>query len=231
MREANPRGIDINLRSGPQMREYAAIADRIAAERIGPVLDWGCGWGQVTSLLHARGVAVEAFDYRDGASVQRVALEKFPQITATFSGEPVALPFATGRFAAVLSCGVLEHVQDPGGSLDELRRVLAPGGRLFVYKLPNRFSYLEAIARMLGLYYHGKLPHDRVYDRRRTVALLGSHGFRVEHVRRANMLPLTAGGSLAARHAERIWALNERLARLPLLELLATNIEADATAV
>ena len=59
---------------------------------------------------------------------------------------------------------MLEHVEDPDASLEEIRRVLVAGGTFYVYKLPNRTSYLEAIARRAGLYYHGELEHDRVYD-------------------------------------------------------------------
>src|SRR5947209_5015508 len=191
MSASRSRSCDVNVRSGPQMLEYGRIADRVAAERLGPVLDWGCGFGQVSHLLLERGVEVESFDYREGEQSRIVKLEMFPEITAHVSGDPVALPFADGHFAAVLSCGVLEHVQNPEASLEELRRVLRPGGRLFVYKLPNRFSYLELIAKPLGLYYHGRLPHDRVYDRRRAVELLSRSGFRVDAFRRANMLPLT----------------------------------------
>lgn len=228
---SNPRGIDVNLRSGAQMSEYRAIADRIAEERCGPVLDWGCGWGQVTHLLRERGVDVEAFDYREGVEPGLVPLERFPEISAHVSGDPVKLPFGDGRFGAVLSCGVLEHVHDPAASLTELRRVLRPGGRLFIYKLPNRFSYLERVAKTLGLYYHGKLENDRVYDARRVSALVPAHGFRIDAIRRTNMLPLTLDHAFASRHADGIWRANRRLGRIPLLSLLATNLEMDATAI
>ena len=60
--------------------------------------------------------------------------------------------------------GVLEHVMDPGASLDELRRVLVPGGLVYCYKLPNRFSYLEFVARHTGRYFHGEAEFDRLYD-------------------------------------------------------------------
>jgi ubiquinone/menaquinone biosynthesis C-methylase UbiE len=213
------------------MREYEEIADRIAASKLGPVLDWGCGYGQVTYLLRQRGVEVEAFDYRVGGYVREIELERFPGLTAQISGDPVRLPFGDGHFAAVLSCGVLEHVQYPEASLKELRRVLRPGGRLFVYKLPNRYSYLEAIAKRIGWYYHGKLPYDRVYDRRGAIDLLRRGGFEVDDFRRANMLPLSIPSPLAWRYKNQLWWLNQSLARIPLVNLIATNLEADATAV
>src|SRR3954471_2798427 len=144
------RGTDINVRSGPQMREYVAVADRIAADKPGRVLDWGCGWGQVTVLLRERGVDVESYDYRpDAEAVKVISLERYPDVRATISAEPVKLPYEDNSFDAVLSLGVLEHVQDPDSSLDEIHRILRPGGRLYVFKLPNRTSYLEWIAKRL----------------------------------------------------------------------------------
>jgi ubiquinone/menaquinone biosynthesis C-methylase UbiE len=223
------RGIDVNLRSGPQMREYAALADRIAADRPGRTLDWGCGWGQVTVLLRERGVDVHPFDYRPAETdVGETALERFPDIVCTFSPAPVALPFDDASFDAVLSCGVLEHVQDPAGSLAELHRVLRPGGRLYVTKLPNRRSYLEWLAKRLGLYYHGQLPHDTLWSPAEAREAAAAAGFEVLEVRLANMLPLTLDHPLAARLAGPIWTLNRLLSRVPVLRRLATNVELDA---
>jgi SAM-dependent methyltransferase len=223
------RGTDVNLRSGPQMREYAALADRIAADRPGRLLDWGCGWGQVAALLRERGVDVHAFDYRpEEPGVGEAPLERFPEIVCTFSPEPLALPFDDASFGAVLSCGVLEHVKNPAGSLAELHRVLRPGGRLYVTKLPNRRSYLEWLAKRLGLYYHGQLPHDTLWSPGEARDAAVAQGFEVSDVRFANMLPLTLDHPLAARLAAPIWRLNRLLSRLPGLNRLATNVELDA---
>lgn len=223
------RGIDVNLRSGPQMREYAALAERIARDRPGRVLDWGCGWGQVTALLRERGVDVHPFDYRPAeTAVGQAPLERFPEIMCTFSPAPVALPFDSASFDAVLSCGVLEHVQDPAGSLAELHRVLRPGGRLYVTKLPNRRSYLEWLAKRLGLYYHGQLEHDTLWSPREAREAATAVGFEPLDVRLANMLPLTLDHPWAARLAGPIWALNRLLSRVPVLNAVATNVELDA---
>jgi SAM-dependent methyltransferase len=213
------------------MREYEAIVERIAAEPSGLVLDWGCGHGQVSHLLRERGVEVESFDYRGESETTLVTLEHFPDVEAHISGDPVRLPFADARFDIVLSCGVLEHVQQPEASLDEIHRVLRPGGRLLIYKLPNRLSYLELIARRAGLYYHGAYPDDRLYDRRSAVALVRRHGFRVDRFERTNLLPLTLTHPLAWRLSGPIWRLNRALGRVPGVALLATNLELDTTAI
>lgn len=218
------RGLDIHLSSGPQLLQYRAIAARIAADGPGPVLDWGCGYGQVTSLLADKGLDVTAFDYRDDVDEPTtIRLERFPELTALASPDPVQLPFGSATFGAVLSCGVLEHVQDPDASVDEIRRVLRRGGTFYVYNLPNRWSYTEKAARLLGRYYHGRLPHDRVYTLGSARRLLERHGFTIRELRRAHMLPLVLGGPRI------VWSASSALERVPVLNVIATTIEIVAT--
>jgi ubiquinone/menaquinone biosynthesis C-methylase UbiE len=213
--------LDANLRSGPQMLQYRELARDLARRRPGRVLDWGCGWGQVTALLREQGVETVAFDYdADLEAPTTRPLERFPEIEAHVSPDPVRLPFEGGSFDTVLSCGVLEHVASPDASLDEIRRVLRPEGTLYVTNLPNRYSYTERIARLLGLYYHGQLPNDQVYTRRTARELLERHGFRVEELRLVHMLPLTLGGP-----ASLIWSASRALERIPGLNLAATSLE------
>jgi SAM-dependent methyltransferase len=171
----------------------------------------------------------ESYDRGEAAEPGRAPLERFPEITCTFSSEPVALPYPDAAFDTVLSCGVLEHVQDPEASLEELHRVLRPGGRLWIVKLPNRHSYLERIARRIGLYYHGQLEHDTIYTEASARAVVARHGYLVHEVRLANMLPLTIDHPVATRLAGAIWELNVLLATVPVLNRLATNVEVYAT--
>ena len=217
---------DKNVRSYAQMREYTAIADRIAADFPGgQVLDWGCAFGQMSDLLTARGVKVTAFDYDPGGPGFR-PLPYYPHITAHYSAEPVTLPFDAGLFDAVLSSGVLEHVHQPEKSLVELDRVLKPSRTLYVYKLPNETSYLEWLAKRLGMYYHGKYEDDRLYTVPKARALLTENGYRVQEIRLANMLPLSLfTGRIGKVLAPAVWALNCALARVPVLNRLATNVE------
>lgn len=53
-----------------------------------------------------------------------------------------ALPFADGTADFVICSHVIEHVADPFGMLDEIRRVLRPGGRAVVV-VPNRLTSFD----------------------------------------------------------------------------------------
>jgi ubiquinone/menaquinone biosynthesis C-methylase UbiE len=175
----------------------------------------------MTALLREEGVDAVAFDYcaeLEAPTTER--LERFPDVEAHLSPDPVLLPFEDATFDTVLSCGVLEHVEDPEASLDEIRRVLRPAGMFYITNLPNRYSYTERIARLLGLYYHGRLANDRVYTRTTARELLERHGFHVQELRLVHMLPLTIGGP-----AGLIWNTSRVLERIPGLSLAATSLE------
>jgi SAM-dependent methyltransferase len=216
---------DVHLRSAPQLRQYQWIARRIADDAPANVLDWGCGFGQVSQLLRDEGLDVTSFDFAEGVTPGLYPLERYPGLEAYLSPEPVALPFDDGSFAAVLSCGVLEHVPDPEGSVAELYRVLEPGGRFYVFNLPNRYSYLEKVGKLAGLHHHGVDPYDKLYTKATATALLTRHGFDVVEFRRANLLPLSLSGPVAARSAGAIWQTSRTLQRVPGLNLIATSLE------
>lgn len=222
----------LKVHAGPQMLEYRAAVERIAADGHRRVLDWGCGWGQLTKLLTDRGIEVTSFEYDPSEEgVREREFEVYPGLSAKLSSDSRALPFPGGAFDAVLSMGVLEHVEDPGASLDEIRRVLVPGGTFYCYKLPNRSSYLEFIARRSGrMYFHGQAPNDRLYDVRSAEDLVRRHGFDVLEVQPANMLPLALPGRATDLLAAPIWRMSNGLARVPGLNRLATNVELVARA-
>lgn len=179
-----------------------------------PILDWGCGYGQVSWLLQRRGVHVVSCDVE-----RRPGREKIPQlrsIDVQYLRDPVQLPYESGSFGAVLSVGVIEHVSDIQRSLSELNRILRPSGCLFVFMLPNRFSWAEAIAEWRRISVH---PYK--FTLSRTEKLLALHGFEILDSWRRNLLPRNLTGLpqnakvLYGRFYRHIEFLDGILANLP----------------
>ena len=69
-------------------------------------------------------------------------------------------PFADATFDACVSNYVVEHVPNPPGHLDEVRRVLRPGG-VYVLRTPNRFHYVALISASTPHWFH-ELVANRV---------------------------------------------------------------------
>jgi SAM-dependent methyltransferase len=94
------------------------------------ILDLGCGPGNTLRRLLPEG-QVYGFDY----SLDALAFARTKGIRCVFSGESTALPVASATFDCVIALDVLEHVDDDGGALAEIARVLRPGG-VFCFTVP-----------------------------------------------------------------------------------------------
>ena len=68
----------------------------------------------------------------------RVGLDIVRSPAVAVVGDAHALPFASGAFEQVLCTEVLEHLAEPQRAVDEMWRVLGPGGRLI---LTTRFLF------------------------------------------------------------------------------------------
>jgi len=208
------------------VRNYQRIAGEIAAALPAgaEVLDWGAGKGHLAWLLANRGLRVTGFKKRRGASKHI----PFP-VTIVFDDHPWRLPFGDGRFDGVVSCGVLEHVSDPDRSLDEIARILRPGGKLFIYFLPNRWSWTEKLND-----WRGASDHPVKYTPASLCDLLARHGFRLDRARRANFLPQTLPrGSVRLQRAwdaigPAWYAIDRAGSRVPLLNALCGVLEGVA---
>lgn len=106
------------------------------------VLDLGAGSGLLTRYLRPYCRSIAAAD-RDIApfNVTGVAIERIDGVT---------LPYDSGSFDVVVYNHVIEHVGDRAlqhRALGEIRRVLAPGGHLYL-AVPNRWALVEPHYRL-----------------------------------------------------------------------------------
>lgn len=147
--------------------EPAALSERIhgySASRDLKVLDIGCGNGYVLFQYARNGAEVTGVDLTATAidlSRKRFALGGLPGTFVEVDGEH--LPFPDNHFDIVCSMGVLHHISNPRPMVDEIHRVLRPGGRLIVM-LYHRYSWknlvLLRVRRLLDPRYRGKTQQE-----------------------------------------------------------------------
>lgn len=133
---------------------YDRIADSYAKTRIEPwpevmdfiiglpagdlVLDVGCGHGRHARPLALTGHRVVGIDLsRRLLSIAKASAASSRELRTVdwVGGDATTLPFSEGTFDAVLSVAVVHHLpsnDDRIRGLEEMRRVLRPGGRAFI---------------------------------------------------------------------------------------------------
>lgn len=74
------------------------------------------------------------------AGVVYKSLDIDPATGADIVGDIHAIPLPDDSVDAIICSSVLEHVQDPLRAASELRRILKPGGALFLY-VPSIYPY------------------------------------------------------------------------------------------
>jgi ubiquinone/menaquinone biosynthesis C-methylase UbiE len=127
------------------------------------ILDAGCGDGSDADWFARRAswtVGIDLSEHPRWPTLARPGL-RFQ------SADAQALPFPTGAFDLVFMKDVLHHAQDPSRVLEEVGRVCANGGRIYIVE-GNRFNpifYLH-MTLMLG-HQHFRRPVFRELIRRR----------------------------------------------------------------
>ena len=117
-------------------REVAALAPRDGEH----YLDVGCGTGDVAMevLRRAPGCRVTGLDPSDRMLALATAKATRAGLQDRFAaaiGDVLHLPFADGAFAGITSAFALRSFVDRAGAFREMRRVLAPGGRISLLEL------------------------------------------------------------------------------------------------
>jgi SAM-dependent methyltransferase len=137
------------------------------------VLDVAGGDGYWASRARAHGARAVAVDI-SGAKLARG--RRLAASPALIRADALALPFADASFDRVMSICAIEHFEDGGRALDEMARVLAPGGELVMSA-----DALTLAARWPRLYRaHCERYHvRRTYSHGELTRLLAARGLEV----------------------------------------------------
>jgi ubiquinone/menaquinone biosynthesis C-methylase UbiE len=144
-------------------RERRVHQERYQAERLGmleeaagplgklELLDLGAGMGGFAVAAALGGAAVTACEYNpDYCRIIELRAARHGLRLPVFNAAGEALPFPGAAFDAVTAWDVLEHVQDPRRVLEELARVLRPGGHALITAI-NRRAWVDPHYHIAGL--------------------------------------------------------------------------------
>lgn len=181
--------------SGPdRSRRQAAILARALGTVPQTVLDVGCGDGSAAATAAGTLSAHRMI----GVDWSQDALRRASRHLTAVRGELTdpGLPFADGIADAVLFSEVIEHLVDPDSALDELHRVLRPGGHLLL-STPNLAAWYNRALILAGVQpvfsevslrgIHGRpgsqvVGHLRLYTARALRSLLPAAGFEIVRI-------------------------------------------------
>jgi SAM-dependent methyltransferase len=182
-----------DLEGAVSTRYYADNERRLLTEHF-PALD-GLSLLKTDLWDEAKNTRILAWASRQGAHAFGIDISRptVVQAQAAFDARPggrtalhatVAdvrdLPFADARFDAVYSMGTIEHFDETERAVEEIARVLKPGGRAIV-GVPNRHDpflrpLFASLLQAAGLYGYG---YEKSYSRRALRRMLERAGLEV----------------------------------------------------
>jgi 2-polyprenyl-3-methyl-5-hydroxy-6-metoxy-1,4-benzoquinol methylase len=141
----------------------------------GRLLDLGCNEGRGLSLYAASGFQVEGLELNEAAAA--VARQRgFPVHTV-----PLGQFAPRELFDVVVLANVLEHAWDPGQMLAEVRRLLRPGGQVWI-SCPNAASLWRRVFGRAWINWH--VPFHLWHFAPATLqALLTAAGYEIDTIR------------------------------------------------
>lgn len=149
------------------------LVAEVVAARPRRVLEVGCGWGELAEwVARDTGAEVVATDL----SPRMVDLARERGVHALVA-DVQALPFADAEFDLAIAAWMLYHVPDLARGLDEIARVLEPGGTLVV--ATNSRHHLDELRELVG-----SGPSPSTFTRENGEELLGR---RFDGVRRIDI--------------------------------------------
>ncbi len=184
-------------------------------------LDWGGGQGHMSAMLSYLGyqnTLLSIIDYSDKwKELGKINFFDWKH----FDESVVDIPFENESFSLAVSCGVLEHVKETGGSdvksLKEINRILKKNGSFVIYHLPNKYSWIEFLAGFFK-----KDAHEFKYSFKSFVNILqeSNTNFKIKKHFRYGILPRRSAKKIKNQYLRKLYdSLDKFFEKTPLVYL------------
>ena len=179
-----------DLGGAASTRYYAANEQRLFTEHLPPLAGlrvlktdlWDEAKNtRILAWAAERGARAFGIDISEPTLIQaRAAFTREAGPLRAAAADVRALPFRDASFDAIYSMGTIEHFDETEQAVEEMARVLKPGGRAIV-GVPNRYDpflrpLLATVLQAVGLYGYG---YEKSYSRRALKQMLEKAGLDV----------------------------------------------------
>lgn len=149
----------------------------------GKILDFGCGKGGFAHMISKYCDSVYGIDCSETVIDKARSIHR--EINFQVLPEDSKIPYADEFFDAVFMLDVLEHILDTETVLEEVNRVLKPGGHLLIATSQlTRLKLFIITLTAFNKYFYPTSPHIRYFTSRSLTSLLKQKKFEVTHYRK-----------------------------------------------
>lgn len=152
-----------------------------------PLLDLGCGFGEFAGVFFERQVEVGI----DISIEDLMKAKKNNKHKKLLIADARNLPFSQNKFSTVISNSTIEHIPHPEKVMQEVYRVLKPGG-IFIYTVPtielNSHLFFPELFQKLNLKglksfyltkYHQIFKHVNIFPAQKWHKITKDAGFQI----------------------------------------------------
>ncbi|MDO4275391.1 MAG: class I SAM-dependent methyltransferase [Eubacteriales bacterium] len=161
-------------------REILDRADRIPAEKI---LDLGCGNGNVIALLKERKKA-RYYGVDISEEMVKEAQKRLGETAAVMVGDAENLPFDNDFFDLIICNASFHHYPDHQKAVEEMKRVLRPGGTIILGDPTVPGKILVRILNFIIKYSNS--GDAKIWCKKEITRLFQNNGFQIENWKKIN---------------------------------------------
>lgn len=163
-----------------EIKEYSheareEVADLISEMNFHDILDLDCGTGLLLEQIFQKKSDIQASGFDYALPRLEMARERLKDYPVDFKfGQAIQLPYEDNSFDIVVSTTTFHHYKQPRRVLNEVHRVLRPGGTFIICDtyLSSTLRYLNALSKPVN-----DVADMTIYSKKDIWRLLNASGF------------------------------------------------------